>query len=166
MIFLPNFMAGRREGRKKGRILPPICLMCQAQGFICSNIYSQRHNERASISLVRYARSPAPNVSYRSVTVPGWLGLCRPVHRSFSPFPVPVSIAMATKSNGSQSDDGVQYTKILLLGQQGSVSFLLIHSLFLILTSCPPEVVRPPSSNVFSTTCPRNRPSFSNLHLG
>jgi hypothetical protein len=75
-------------------------------------------------------------------------------------------MALAAKSNGTQSlDDSIQRTKILLLGQQGSVSPLLTHvrSPSSILPRA--EVERPPSSSSFSTTYPRNKPSFSNPRL-
>lgn len=79
-------------------------------------------------------------------------------------------MALATKSNGTQStqslDDSVQRTKILLLGQQGSVSPLLTHLRSPISILPRAEVERPPSNSSFSTTYPRNKPSFSNPHLG
>lgn len=91
--------------------------------------------------------------------------------RELVPCPDPfasTSMALAAKSNGTQSikslDDNLQRTKILLLGQQGSVSPLLTH-LSPISTLPRAEVERPPSSSSFSTTYPRNKHSFSNLHL-
>jgi hypothetical protein len=76
-------------------------------------------------------------------------------------------MATATKSNGpaaTLSLDNLQRTKILLLGQRGSVSPLNPRILFPISTLRRAEAERLPSSRSFSTMRLRSRPSFSNPH--
>jgi hypothetical protein len=56
--------------------------------------------------------------------------------------------------------------KNLAIGPAGVRPVSSLSILFSTLNLSPPvEVVRPPSSSAFSTTCLRNKPSFSNLHL-
>ncbi|SRR5216683_138062 len=141
-------MAGRRGNKEDGRRVKPRVLSCT------TNL--GQSNQRACF------HTGWPGALGTINNVPGLsarldLGARAPL--------APHSIVMAAKPNRPQSDDGLQRTKILLLGQQGSVLFLLAYTVSRISALRPAEVVRPPSSNVFSTICLPNKPSFSILPL-